>query len=252
MEHDPGLPDEPTQPVEQPQSVWQRDAWTRDPLAADIWAEDTMPAGNRSWSEQPTAPLPIVRPQAQRETAQRPQMTWQRVRGASRQALLSLGCSGLLLAWFFAILIAAVLSTGGLPGLPGVSEGFGPFVHAGAGATATPTQRSAPSSAQSPQSKPPVSTVTPNVTATPMPTDTVTPTPTEAATPTPQPSPTDTATPRPTPTPIPTSTPAPTSTPNPTPTLEPSPSSTATPTSAPEATGAVATPSPSPTPTPEQ
>jgi hypothetical protein len=144
MEHDSEQQYEPTQRIEPRESVWQRDETT--------W--NTMPADDQ-WSEQPTAPLPVMRPQEQRAPAERPGTRWQRTRGASRQRLLGLGCGGLLLVWFLAILIAAALSAGGFPGLPGIDEPFGPFVQAGPGATATPTQHpAAPLSSASPRLQP--------------------------------------------------------------------------------------------------
>jgi hypothetical protein len=190
MEHDSEQQYEPTQRIEPRESVWQRDETT--------W--NTMPADDQ-WSEQPTAPLPVMRPQEQRAPAERPGTRWQRTRGASRQRLLGLGCGGLLLVWFLAILIAAALSAGGFPGLPGIDEPFGPFVQAGPGATATPTQHPAtPLSSASPPT--PAGTDTATTTAT-------TPEPTATATPRPSPTTTATATPNPSPTSRPTATPAP-------------------------------------------
>jgi hypothetical protein len=193
MEHGSEQQFETTQRVEPTESVWQRDETT--------W--DTMPAADH-WSEQPTAPLPVMRPQARRAPTEQPGILWRRTRGASRQRLLWLGCGGLLLVWFLAILIAAALSTGGIPGLPGIDEPFGPFVQAGPGVTATPTQHPA-------TPLPSASTITPAGTTTATATATIAPEPT--ATTTPRPSPTAiataTATPTPSPTPHPTATPTP-------------------------------------------
>src|SRR5262249_60402660 len=129
----------------------------------------------------PASPTPGVRPQG---TPLWPVAPGRRVKVANDSALatqVGLGCGGLLLVSLLAILVATVLSKGGIPGLSGTGAPLGP--------AATATSNTPPT--QQPTLAP---TVTPESTATETPEPTATPEPSPTATPIPSPTPIPSAT----------------------------------------------------------
>lgn len=209
------------------------------PAEAQEETASSTPSIDDTWDERPTLRLPEAQPPIRAAAAERPEGLGQRLMRASRRAQLGVGFGTLLFLFFFVVLIAGALSSGGARRLPETDKSSGSSLQILPDVVTTPTPQLVPPVTGAPTSTPdrtggamgtggtgappvlPTPTRSPSATATPGPKPTATATP--APTPTNTPTPTPTATPSPTPTATPTPTPTPTDTPAPTPTDTPDP-----------------------------
>jgi hypothetical protein len=189
-----------------------------------------------TWSERPTVRLSEAQPPIWAAATERPEGLGQRLLHASRKAQLGISFGTLLFLFFFAVLIAGALSSGGALRLPETDKPGGSSLQVWPGMATTPTPRLVPPVTGAPTSTP--DSARGGAGGTGAPPTPPTPTRSPSATSTPGPKPTATATPAPTPTNTPA--PTPTVTPSPTPTATPAPTPTDTP--APTPTQIQATP----------